>query len=94
MEPSLSPSPSPLTLATTTILPQPHPTLPPHTTPPPPLLSQYERTALLLSARYGHDACLKVLLEAGADITAKTGVREGWGAVLAVAREVAVVGWW
>ena len=48
------------------------------------------------SARRGHDACLKVLLEAGADITAKAkdNVREGWGAVLAVAREVAVVGWW
>ena len=46
------------------------------------------------SAMYGHDACLKLLLEAGADIEAKTKVREGWGAVLAVAREVAVVGWW
>ena len=46
------------------------------------------------SAKYGHDACLKLLLEAGADITAKGEVREGWGAVLAVAREVAVVGWW
>ena len=42
----------------------------------------------------GHDACLKLLLEAGADIEAKDKVREGWGAVLAVAREVAVVGWW
>ena len=46
------------------------------------------------SALKGHDACLKLLLEAGADITAKGNVREGWGAVLAVAREVAVVGWW
>ena len=46
------------------------------------------------SAMKGHDACLKLLLEAGADITAKSNVREGWGAVLAVAREVAVVGWW
>ena len=46
------------------------------------------------SARNGHDACLKLLLEAGADIEAKNKVREGWGAVLAVAREVAVVGWW
>ena len=66
-------------------------TLPP---PPPPLLSQYNNTALHFSAWEGHDACLKVLLEAGADITAKDDVREGWGAVLAVAREVAVVGWW
>ena len=46
------------------------------------------------SAYRGHDACLKLLLEAGADIEAKNNVREGWGAVLAVAREVAVVGWW
>ena len=68
-------------------------TLPP---PPPPLLSQrmYKYTALHHSAMNGHDACLKLLLEAGADITGKDEVREGWGAVLAVAREVAVVGWW
>ena len=66
-------------------------TLPP---PPPPLLSQYGRTALHLSAGRGHDPVVKVLLEAGAKIEAKDYVREGWGAVLAVAREVAVVGWW
>ena len=46
------------------------------------------------SAMNGHDACLKLLLEAGANIEAKGMVREGWGAVLAVAREVAVLGWW
>ena len=46
------------------------------------------------SAREGYPACLKLLLEAGANIEAKDNVREGWGAVLAVAREVAVVGWW
>ena len=47
-----------------------------------------------LSAIFGNPACLKLLLEAGAKIEAKDNVREGWGAVLAVAREVAVVGWW
>ena len=62
--------------------------------PPPPLLSQYEKTALHCSAMEGHDPVVKVLLEAGASIEAKDNVREGWGAVLAVAREVAVVGWW
>ena len=46
------------------------------------------------SALEGNDPCLKLLLEAGASIEAKTNVREGWGAVLAVAHEVAVVGWW
>ena len=46
------------------------------------------------SAYKGHDALVKLLLEAGANIEAKDKVREGWGAVLAVAREVAVVGWW
>ena len=46
------------------------------------------------SAENGYPACLKLLLEAGANMEAKTKVREGWGAVLAVAREVAVVGWW
>ena len=46
------------------------------------------------SALNGHPACLKLLLEAGANMEAKDKVREGWGAVLAVAREVAVVGWW
>ena len=47
------------------------------------------------SANEGHDPVVKVLLEAGANIEAKGGwVREGWGAVLAMAREVAVVGWW
>ena len=47
-----------------------------------------------LSAEEGQPACLKLLLEAGANIEAKNNVREGWGAVLAVAREFAVVGWW
>ena len=47
-----------------------------------------------LSAMYGNDPCLKLLLKAGAKIEAKDEVREGWGAVLAVAHEVAVVGWW
>ena len=56
-------------------------------------LSQRGYTALHRSALNGDDACLKLLLEAGADITAKNEVREGWGVVLAVAREVAV-GWW
>ena len=52
-------------------------------------------TALLSSAlKDGHDPVVKVLLEAGANTEAKNKVREGWGAVLAVAREVAVVGWW
>ena len=46
------------------------------------------------SAQYGKDPCLKLLLEAGAKIEATNNVREGWGAVLAVAHEVAVVGWW
>ena len=46
------------------------------------------------SAGMGKDPCLKLLLEAGAEIEAKDDVREGWGAVLAVAHEVAVVGWW
>ena len=46
------------------------------------------------SAEKGHDPVVKLLLEAGAKIEAKDNVREGWGAVLAVAREVAVVGWW
>ena len=32
---------------------------------------EHKNTALHCSARYGHDACLKLLLEAGADITAK-----------------------
>ena len=66
-------------------------TLPP---PPPPHLSQNEYTALHYSAENGHDPVVKLLLEAGAKIEAKDEVREGWGAVLAVAREVAVVGWW
>ena len=67
-------------------------TLPP---PPPPLLSQINGyTALHNSANGGNDPSLKLLLEAGAKIEAKDNVREGWGAVLAVAREVAVVGWW
>ena len=75
----------------TTITPH-HPlTLPP---PPPPLLSQQGYTALHRSAKRGHDPVVKLLLEAGASIEAKSNVREGWGAVLAVAREVAVVGWW
>ena len=47
-----------------------------------------------LSAANGNDPSLKLLLEAGAYSEAKTPVREGWGAVLAVAHEVAVVGWW
>ena len=46
------------------------------------------------SAYAGKDPCLTLLLEAGAKTEAKNNVREGWGAVLAVAREVAVVGWW
>ena len=46
------------------------------------------------SAVNGKDPCLKLLLEAGASTEATNKVREGWGAVLAVAREVAVVGWW
>ena len=46
------------------------------------------------SAVNGKDPCLKLLLEAGAEIEAKSKVREGWGAVLAVAHEVAVGGWW
>ena len=49
---------------------------------------------MIKSANKGDDACVKLLLEAGANIEAKGNVREGWGAVLAVAREVAVVGWW
>ena len=66
-------------------------TLPP---PPPPLLSQRKYTALHYSAMHGHDPVVELLLEAGAKIEAKDNVREGWGAVLAVAREVAEVGWW
>ena len=76
----------------TTTTPSHPSTLSPHLHPP--LLSQSGYTALHRSALKGHDACLKLLLEAGADITAKDDAREGWGAVLAVAREVAVVGWW
>ena len=49
---------------------------------------------MLLSAEEGRDPVVKVLLEAGANTEAKNKLREVWGAVLAVAREVAVVGWW
>ena len=49
---------------------------------------------MITSAQEGHDPVVKLLLEAGANTEAKDDVREVWGAVLAVAREVAVVGWW
>ena len=43
---------------------------------------------------YRHGPTVAALANGGGDVNAKDEVREGWGAVLAVAHEVAVEGWW
>ena len=55
--------------------------------------SKSGKTPLDKAKKQGKTGCV-ALLEAGASTEATNKVREGWGAVLAVAREVAVVGWW
>jgi hypothetical protein len=39
-------------------------------------------TALMTAAYTGHDACLRMLLDAGADVNAINNVRHLWGVLL------------